>query len=195
MKVVLVNRALCASPDLTLNHLGRYMRSNFFILVATLFCFGVSVAQAGERYYVSFDLSRDGKIVDRGNDYVTARFGAWSNGYTSSYLKLRCRQGKSGEVVKTLSTVDHFSGTRLTHRLVDGQIEVTVLRTRVKNRRQEIHDLPEDRCEELAPIVSTISQSYTFPARVGFSETKPFGETLQFKFTVQTGNRKKGDIE
>lgn len=65
----------CASPDLFLNHSGHYMRSNIIDLVVTLFCAAVSVAHGKEKYYVSFDLSHDGKIIDRSNDYATGRCG------------------------------------------------------------------------------------------------------------------------
>jgi hypothetical protein len=144
---------------------------------------------ANERYYINFDLLQNGKVIERGNDYVTRKLGGWNSGHTSSYLKLRCDPGKSGKPEKNFSTTDHFSGVRLAHRLIENQIEVTVLQSQVKNRRVEIYGLAKSECKNLAPIVTTVTESYTFPARTGLSETRSFGDTMSFKYTIKSAGK------
>ena len=146
---------------------------------------------ANERYYVSFDLLKDGKVLKHGNDYVTSRRGVWDSGHTHSYLKLRCEQDKSGRPVKMFSTVGHFDGVRLTHRLIGDQIEVNVLWSKVKNRRIEIHDLGKKECANLSPIVTTITQSYTYPARTGPGDNRAFGNNMTFRLTVESSGNKR----
>jgi RAQPRD family integrative conjugative element protein len=104
-------------------------------------------------------------------------------------IKLRCDPDKSGKMAKIFSTTDHFSGVRLTHRLIGNQIEITVLRSQIKNRRVEIHGLAKNECKNLAPIVTTVTESYTFPARTGLSETRSFGDTMSFKYTITSAGK------
>jgi hypothetical protein len=148
-----------------------------------------AAANANERYYLNFDLLQNGKVIERGNDYVTRKLGGWNSGHTSSYLKLRCDHDKSGKMAKIFSTTDHFSGVRLTHRLIGNEIEMTVLRSQIKNRRVEIHGLAKNECKNLAPIVTTVTESYTFPARTGLSETRSFGDTMSFKYTITSAGK------
>ncbi|HAD09833.1 MAG TPA: hypothetical protein DCF62_10145 [Porticoccaceae bacterium] len=150
---------------------------------------------ASERYYVSFDLLQNGKVLERGNDYVTKRLSVWNGGHTHSYLKLRCEQDKSGRPVKMFSTVGHFDGVRLTHRLIGDQIEVNVLWSKVKNRRIEIHNLGKKECADLSPIVTTITQSYTYPARTGPGDSRAFGNGMTFRFTVESSGSKRVFID
>ena len=148
-----------------------------------------SLVYANDRYFISFSLAQNGNVLQRGSDYVTSRPGVWNSGQTHSYLKLQCEKNKSGKLVKLFSTVTHFDGVRLTHRLVGDQIEVNVLWSEVKNRRAEIHKLGENECSSLSPIVTTITQSYTFPANIGVVDIQPFGETMNFKLAIESGGK------
>lgn len=162
-----------------------------------LFIAGIlsAAANANERYYINFDLLQDGKVIGRGNDYVTHKLGVWNSGHTRSYLKLRCDPDKPHKQAKMFSTTDHFSGVRLTHRLIENQIQITVLQSQIKNRRGEIHGLAKNECKNLAPIVTTVTESFTFPARTGVSETRSFGDIMSFKFTIQSAGKNKVLLE
>lgn len=158
-------------------------RFMLFIMLTAL----AGVATAADRFYVSFELMQDASVISRGNDYVTRKSHAWNKGLKSSYLRLRCDKSVPGKLKKMFSTVDHYAGLRVTHQMVEDMIEVTVFRSVVQNRRVEIHDLPKDKCMDLVPIVTTVTEKYSFPARVGTNEPCKFGENMTFRFKVQSG--------
>lgn len=143
-----------------------------------------AVAATAERYYIKFEIMQDDVVINRGNDYVTNKRHTWSKGLKSSYLNLRCERAEPGMLKKMFSTVDHFAGLRVTHQLVEDRIELTVVRTVVQNRRAEIIDLPKSRCEDLAPILTTVTVTYSFPATYGTNEIRGFGESMDFRFVI-----------
>ena len=165
------------------------MKTNIILLLLAASLSSQSLAN--ERYYVGFEVLRNGKVLVRGNDYVTEEMGVWSNGHVHSYLKLRCDKDKAGRPVKLFSTVGLFDGVRLTHRLVGDQIEINVLRSKVKNRRVEIHSLGKKECSNLSPIVTTVTQFYTYPARIGATENRAFGDAMSFGLTIESGGNKR----
>lgn len=143
-----------------------------------------SMVCAAERFYVEFELTQDGVVINRGNDHVTKKQHTWSKGLKSSYLKLRCDRTDPQKPRKTYSTVDHFAGLRVTHQLTEDRIELTVARSVVQNRRVEIHDLPKNQCEDIAPILTTVTDTYSFPAKYGTNVSYKFGETMKFRIIV-----------
>ena len=142
------------------------------------------IVSAAERYYIKFELMQDDVVINRGNDYVTSKRHTWSRGLKSSYLRLRCAQTVPGKLKKMYSTVDHFAGLRVTHQLVADRIELTAVRSTVQNRRIEIHDLPKDQCEDLAPVLTTVTETYSYPAKYGTDELRGFGETMDFRLII-----------
>ena len=155
------------------------------IMLAILAATTVST-YASERFYVAFELTQDKQVINRGNDYVTKKPHTWSRGLKTSYLRLRCDYSDPGKLKKMYSTVDHFNGLGVTHQLVGDKIEVTVSRSVVQNRRSEIQDLPKNQCKDLAPIVTTVTETYSYPARAGVTDTLMFGENMNFRFVIQS---------
>ena len=154
------------------------------IAIFLVFAGLVGIAGATERYYVKFELMQDDVVINRGNDYVTNKRHTWSRGLKSSYLRLRCDKTAPGKLKKLYSTIDHFAGLRVNHQLVADRIELTVVRSTVQNRRVEIHDLPKDQCEDLAPVLTTVTETYSFPAKHGTDELRGFGETMDFRLII-----------
>ena len=144
------------------------------------------LATASDRLYVRFELKQGESIAARGNDYTTKKPHTWSKGIKSSYLRLRCEVTEPGKFKKFFSTVDHYAGTRVTHQLVGDKVEVTVSRSTVKSQRAEIHDLPKDKCENLAPVVATTTETYSFNEKECVNQTRPFGENMSFRFVIQS---------
>lgn len=160
--------------------LGAVIRVTLLILIA-----GIAEADAAtKRYYINFALMQNDVVINRGNDYATTKKHTWSRGMKRSYLKLSCDKTAPGKMIKLFSTVDHFAGLRVTHQLVEDRIELTVVRSMVQDRRIEIHDLPKDQCDDLAPVLTTVTETYSFPAKHGTSEVRGFGETMDFKFSI-----------
>ena len=152
----------------------------FGILTAATTC-----ASATERFSMGFELTQAGKMVERGRAMVSEKQRTWSKGLQRSYLRLRCNKLESGKTEKLKSTVDHFSGLRVTHKLAGGKVELTVVRTVVKPRRIEIRALDKNECKDLSPIVTTTTQTYSFTAEEGVNESHPFGENMIFRATLQ----------
>ena len=111
--------------------------------------------------------------------------GPWSSGLERSYLKLRCIQKKSGKMQKQFSTMEHFSGLRVTHGLAGQEIELTVVWDVVQARLMEIRALSKEECKELSPVVTTATETFRFPAKSGLDESVPFGENIVFRVTAQ----------
>ena len=105
----------------------------------------------------------------------------WSKGLKRSYLKLRCNLNESGRLQKFYSTVDYFSGLRVTHQLAENEVVLTVVRTVVQPRLTEIRALAKNECKDLSPIVTTTTLSFSLPAVDGNTESRPFGEDMIFR--------------
>ena len=143
-------------------------------------------AGTDERFLLKFELIQDENIIERGRDHVSRESHTWSKGLQSSYLKLRCHQQKSGEMQKLYSTVDHFTGLRVTHQLAGDNVELTVVHHVVQPRLAEIRALARRECRDLSPIVTTTTQSYSLPAKDGMTESTPFSENMTFRATLQS---------
>ena len=143
-------------------------------------------ASAAERFSLKIDLAQGEKVVERGRALVSQKQRTWSKGLQRSYLKLRCKQLESGKTEKLLSTVDHFDGFRVTHQLAENEVVLTVVRTIVQPRLTEIRALAKNECKDLSPIVTTTTLSFTLPAVDGNTESRPFGENMIFRATLQS---------
>ena len=161
------------------------IKFSHFVL-CLIFLPSMNTLGAAERLYIQFELSQKDVVINRGNDHATHKPHSWNRGLSSSYLRLRCEQVETGKFKKMYSLVDHFSGLRVTHRLVEDSIEVTVYHSVVQNRRAEIHDLPKHQCRELAPIVTVVKETYNFPAKTGLNEVRKFGENMNFRLAVKS---------
>lgn len=143
-------------------------------------------ASAAERYRLQIDLRQGETIIERGRALVTEKQRTWSKGLQRSYLKLQCKQLESGKKSKSLSSVDHFAGLRVTHQLVKDNVELTVVRIAVQPRMAEIHALTKNECKDLLPIITKTTLTYSFPAGNGNSEARPFGESMIFRAALQS---------
>jgi len=156
-----------------------------FLLLGMLFL-TVTSAGADERFYLRFDLIQDALVIERGNAIVSRKPHTWSKGLRRSYLKLRCNRLESGKTEKLYSTVDHFAGLSVTHQLVGGNIELTVVRNIVQPRTIEIRALGKSECRDLSPVVTSTTQTYHFPAEGNIHEPRPFGENMTFRVTLES---------
>lgn len=153
----------------------------FGILITAAACAG-----ATERFSMGIELSQAGKVIERGRVLVSGEQHTWSKGLQRSYLRLRCNELDSGKTKKLFSTVDHFSGLRVTHQSVGNNVDLTVVQTSVQPRLAEIRALARDECKELSPIVTTTRQTYRFAAEDGMHESRPFGEGMLFLVTLRS---------
>lgn len=138
-------------------------------------------AHAAERFLLDFEFTAGKKTLERGKAIVTPKKHTWNKGLERSFLKLDCGLTKSGKMKKLYSTVDYFTGLRVTHQLAENNIEITVVRTKVQPRLTEIRALSEEECKDLAPIISTTTQTYIFPAKHGVDESHSFDEQATFR--------------
>lgn len=145
---------------------------------------------ASERFLLQFEITQGKNKVETGATYISNKARDWNKGLRRSYLKLRCDKQPSGKTVKQLSTIDYFSGLRITHQLRGEMIELTVLQSIVQPRLAEIRALPKDQCKDLAPIVTTKSKSYSFPAKDGLDETHSFSADMTIRVMLQSVMRK-----
>ena len=156
-----------------------------FILLGILLTIAASV-NAAERFLLNLELTQGKNKIEMGRTFVSQKPHTWSKGSKRSYLKLGCHQQESGKTQKLYSTVDHFAGLRVTHQLAGNNVELTVVRNVVQPRLVEIRALAKNKCKDLSPIVTTISESYIFPAKDGIDEARPFGENMTFRVTLQS---------
>jgi hypothetical protein len=161
-----------------------------YLLFALLLSATATVYSA-ERFALKFELTQEEKLIERGNAIVTRKAYTWSRGLERSYLRLRCDLQKSGKLVKLYSTRDHFSGLRVTHQIKGDVVELTVVRTLVQPRLTEIRALALNECEDLSPIVTTTTISYSFPAQDAITETRPFGDDMTFRSTLGSVEKKR----
>jgi hypothetical protein len=167
------------------NCLGDTKLSIRFFLLITLLTTSINVFSA-ERFLLSFELLEGEKTLEKGKAIISQNKRTWQKGLQRSFLKLDCQQTKTGEMKKLYSTVDFFTGLRVTHQLVESNIEINVARTIGKPRVTEIRALPAEECIELAPFIDTTVQSYTFPAKPFDYEYRSFDENLTFRIRIQS---------
>lgn len=152
------------------------------ILSSVLLTFFTSVFAANQ-YLATFELKRGVTEIDRGKILVTDKRQTWSRGLKRSYLLLRCQPSETGKIQKLLSTEEHFSGLTVSHQLVDGNVDITVRRSSVTPRLDEIHALPKGECKELLPLVTIVTKQYSFSASEGARGTWLFSENATFRIT------------
>lgn len=155
-----------------------------FLLLITLLSIGTN-AYAAERFLMDFEFTAAENTVDRGRAIVSQKKYTWTKGIERSFLKLSCRQKKSGEMEKIFSTVDYFTGLKVTHQLVGTNLELNIIRIIVQPRLSEIRALPEGACKDLSPLVTTTAQTYSFPAKRDTDESRPFDEYTIFHAKLQ----------
>ena len=155
------------------------------LLVSILLSMAAS-ASAIERILVSFELRQGESKVEWGQAFVSHKQKTWSKGLKRSYLKLHCKQQESGKTQKMYSTVDHFSGLRVIHQLVEGNIDLTVVRTVVQPRLIEIRALARAECKDLSPIITTTTETYSFDVKDPGNVPRSFGENMTFRATLQS---------
>jgi hypothetical protein len=155
-------------------------------LLFGLFLTATAAASSAERFALKVELTQGEKLIERGNSIVTRKAYTWSKGLKRSYLRLRCDQQVPGKQKKLYSTVDHFAGLLVTHQLTGNTVELTVVRNLVQPCLTEIRALAMTECKELSPVVTTTTLSYSFPAEDGITETRPFGEDMTFRSTLQS---------
>lgn len=153
-----------------------------FLLFGMFLTTTTSVISA-EQFLVNFELVRGKGEFERGEILVSEKSHTWSKGLKRSYLRLRCQQTDKGAIQKRYSTVDLFAGLSVSHQLVANNVELTVVRTAVKPRLTEIHALPKGECKEMSPIVTTVTQHYSFSSIDGARETWQFSENETFQVT------------
>ena len=156
-----------------------------FLLLGILIT-ATTFVSATERFSMSFELTQSDKMIERGRALISGKQRTWSKGLQRSYLKLRCNQLQSGKTEKLLSTVNHFAGLRITHQIAGDKVELSVVRSVVTPRLVEIRALARNECNDLSPIVTTTTKTYSFPAADGINESSPFGESLVFRATLQS---------
>lgn len=151
-----------------------------FLLFVTLFSTSVSIC-AAERVLMNFEFLAGGKIINQGNAIVSIKKKTWKKGLQRNFLKLSCRPNESGNIKKAYSTIELFTGLKITHQLIEKNIELTVVRTVGQPRVAEIRALPEGKCEDLSPLFTTTTQTYTLPVKNGLNESRPFDESTTFR--------------
>ena len=161
----------------------------FFLLA--IFLTTTTTAIATEQFLLNFELVKGGTIIERGKILVSQKPHTWSKGLKRSYLRLRCQQKKTGEMQKLYSTVDHFNGLSVRHQLVANNLELTVVRSAVKPRLAEIHALSKSECKDMSPIVTKVTQSYSYPAIGITKESRPFSDNITFRITTQLLSEKR----
>jgi len=142
-------------------------------------------ASAAERVQLNFELTQGESKIESGRDFVSRKPHTWSKGFRRSYLQVRCQQQESGKSHKLFSTVDHFAGLLVKHKLAGDNVELTVIRSVVQPRLTEIRALGKNECRELAPVVTTASETYIFPAKDGVDKAHSFGNTMTFRVVLQ----------
>jgi len=65
-------------------------------------------------------------------------------------------------------------------------VELTVVRNLMQPRLTEIRAQSRNECKDLSPVISTTTLSYSFPAEDGVTETRPFGNDMTFRSTLQS---------
>lgn len=158
-----------------------------FLVVSLFFVTGTCV-YAGSLHVLIFDLSSNDTPLYRGEINVSSQTHTWSKGLQRSYLQLRCHQQDVGKVEKLYSTVNHFAGFRVTHQLVEKNVKITATHSDIRPRLAEIRALPKGECIDLSPIVTTTTETYSFPTTEPIDQSLLFGKSMRFKVTLQRLN-------
>lgn len=140
---------------------------------------------AAQQLVLSFKLVQGYTVVVQGEAIVTHNADTWSKGLLRSYLRLSCVYQESGEVQKSYSTLDHFSGFQVKHQLVDDHVELEVVRSIVKPRLAEIRALKKSKCMDISPVVVTTTQSYRIPVIDKSKVIESFDAKTTFQVTLQ----------
>lgn len=141
--------------------------------------------ESKERLMINFELMQDKVMVEQGFVLVTKRLRGWNKGMQASYLKLTCKPLANGKVEKLFSTINYFDGIKVTHQKVGDTIELMVKRSKVTSRFTEIHNLPTNQCKDMAPVITTTVENYTFGTQKGVTESRPFGSSMTFNYNVK----------
>ncbi len=155
-----------------------------FVILSILLTTG-TVAYATDRFLLTFELSSGANKLEQGSDHISRKPHTWNKGLKRSYLKLRCNPRESGNK-KLYSTVDYFHGLSVTHQLKEENIVLTVVHNAVQSRLTEIQALSKNECKDLAPVVTTTTETYHFPAKNVINESRPFGHNMTFRATLQS---------
>lgn len=155
-------------------------------LLFTIFLITTTSAIAAEQLLLDFKLSQGERKIEAGKVLVSQKINIWSKGVKRSYLKLRCQQLESGKTEKLYSTADHFDGLQITHQLVEGKVELIIVRNTVQPRLAEIRGLSKKECREMSPIVRTTTETYSLAVKDGINESRPFGENMTFWVNIQS---------
>jgi len=153
-------------------------------LLTSLLLSAATTAQADNQLQLAFDLTQGDNLLEKGIVFVSKEQHTWSKGRKSSYLKLSCQQPASGKIQKLYSTEDLFDGLRITHRLVENNIVLTVLHNIVLPRLNEIRALGKGECKNISPLVTTTSQTFRFTAKADHKASHPFGSSMVFKTRI-----------
>ena len=164
-------------------------------MIKSFLLFGVffsvtNSAIAAEKFLLNFELVKGGSIVERGKILVSEKPHIWSKGLKRSYLQLRCQQRETGGMQKLYSTVDLFNGLSVSHQRVDDNLKLIVVHSMVKPRLTEIHDLAKNECKDMSPIVPTVTQTYSYPAKAVTKEQRPFSDNITFRVTIELMSEK-----
>jgi len=141
-------------------------------------------AVAADQLLLDFKILQAERKIEQGKIMVTDKKHVWSRGLKRTYVKIRCVENSTGKIHKSYSMVDLFSGVRVTHQLDSNQIKLSVVRTTVQPRLQEIRALEKNECKDLSPIVNTISQDYTLPLNIDTNHQQAFGDKMIFQMSI-----------
>ena len=162
------------------------MIKRFGIPALLLACASVhSSAYADEHYYLQFEVFKYQQKIESGKDFVSENERTWSKGLTRSYLQLSC--DKKGSVVeRRYSTMPYFAGITVSHQIVGDNLVFKLTWIDVKARLPEIHDLPKTECKELSPQLTSLSKTYTLPAKPTNNQNFPFGKEMNITISLSS---------
>lgn len=150
------------------------------IVVFPVFLSMALPAYSAQRYLPEFDLYQREKLIHRVKTTVSTKSHTCNRGLSKSYLKLKCNPHQNTKTEQLLSTVDLFSGLRITRKLVGEQPEVSVRYTTLKPRLVQIQALPKDKCENLEPIETSTHEFYSYAATISNNDSRKFGNNMSF---------------
>ncbi|MFT6900121.1 MAG: hypothetical protein ACJAXS_000276 [Colwellia sp.] len=157
----------------------------FIRLLFTGVLFGLSQQiSATDKLIVNFELMQDKSLQSQGNVLITSKLTTWNKGLRSSYLQLKCRKLENGKTEKLFSSIDYFDGLKVTHQMLNDEVELTVVHSRVRPQAIEIHKLPDDECKDMSPIVTTTVETYKFKAKKSLTESYSFGKNMTFSYSL-----------
>lgn len=155
------------------------------ILFVGLLLIVSTAVDAKERLMINFELIQGKVVVDKGSVLVTKKLKGWNKGMQASYLKLACKTLANGKVEKLYSTINYFDGVKVTHQKIGDTIELMVKRSKVTSRFTDIHKLSANQCKDMAPVLTTTIENYTFGTQKGITESRAFGDSMTFNYNVK----------